>query len=84
MMPTTLPTGTAAVTRAAAAAARQSGLPTVCAVLPAFEQQFVEVIATAAASAGKKGSPWEHFSWELDMPEVSLAAIAHRSVFGPL
>ena len=65
-------------------AARQPGLPTVCTVLPTFEQQFVEAIAIAAAAGGKQGTPWEHFNWALDVPEVSMAAIAHRSVFGSL
>ena len=83
-MPTTLPKGTAAMARAAALAARQPELPTVCTVLPTFEQQFVETIAAAAAGGGKEGTPWEHFNWALDVPEVSMAAIAHRSVFGPL
>ena len=81
-MPTTLATGTSAA-KAGAAAEQQAG-PAAYAVLPSFEQHFVETIAIAAASAGQAGTAWEHFNWELDVPDVSMAAIAHRSVFGVL
>ena len=83
-MPTTLATGASAA-KAGTTAEQQTGPAAYAyAVLPSFEQHFVETIAIAAASAGQAGTAWEHFNWELDVPDVSMAAIAHRSVFGVL
>ena len=52
-------------------------------LLPIFEQAFIDAVAVGA-SGGFGADCWFHFDWIMDVPDISMAAIASRSVFGAL
>ena len=79
-MDTVLPTDEKGTT---ALPGQHSGVMNERVLLPAFEQAFVDTLAIGA-SGGLGADCWHQFDWELDVPAISMAAIASRSIFGVL
>lgn len=79
-MNTVLPTNEEGIT---ALPGQHSGVMSERVLLPAFEQAFVDTLATGA-SGGLGADCWHQFDWDQDVPAISMAAIASRSMFGAL